>query len=80
MINPKISKTTIEPGWAEVRMTMPRPVPDVPDFKVSGEEARIKMAKTMLAFVAGLARTHARGLLEEECIALAYELGMFPRG
>jgi hypothetical protein len=67
----KFSKTTIAPGWAELRVVVPRVADDSPDFAIEGVEARERFTKFVLAYAAGFACARGRFELEADLFELA---------
>ena len=63
-----ITKTTIAPGWAEIRIVTKRPLDDTPDFDLMGEAARLKIAKTVVSMAAGIARVLGDEKFERLCV------------
>lgn len=72
----KISKRTIEPGWAEIRIVMQRKIPDSPDFDLLGQAARTKLQKTIVAMAAGMANMLGDEKFEEMCVRFGKKHGL----
>jgi hypothetical protein len=66
-------KRTIEDGWAEYRVAMERARGDAitaPDYELSGEQARLRFAKFVLATAAGIAHSMGEGAIDSALLEL----------
>ncbi len=59
----EIEKRTLGDGWVEVRFQVLRPL-DTADFKVSGRDARFRIAELFLSGAAGVCRSFGHDVLE----------------
>lgn len=71
MIEFKISKRTLEAGWAEINIVTRRALNDTPDFELEGEPARLKIAKTVVSMAAGIALVLGDERFEQLCVKFA---------
>jgi hypothetical protein len=72
----RISKTTTRPGWAEIHIVTRRPLEDSPDFDLMGEAARMKIAKTIVSMVSGIAHVFGDEKFEKLCVKFARKHGL----
>lgn len=70
----RITKRTLGPGWPEITIVMRRP--DTPDYSVSGDVARERIAHTFLSGAAGIASGRGDVKLARRLKSLGVEMGI----
>lgn len=74
----RITKKTLAPGWAEITIVTRRGYNDSPDFELTGEPARLKIAKLILSMAAGFGTAFGDDRFEELCWKFARKHKLAP--